>query len=59
MFDGAQHIEKNHFPGTWNRTTVSAMVISRAPSRLLILKFIATAIALATIAPVVVLASQA
>jgi hypothetical protein len=58
MFDAAQPIEKNHFPATWNRSTVDVMVASRAPSRLFVLKLIAAAIALATIAPMVVLASQ-
>ncbi len=58
MFDAAQPIEKNHFPETWNQPTVDVMVASRAPSRLFVLKLIAAAIALATIAPVVVLASQ-
>jgi hypothetical protein len=58
MFDGAQPLEKNHFPAMWNQSTVSRMVEYRAPSRLFVLKLIAAAIALATIAPVVVLASQ-
>jgi hypothetical protein len=58
MFDTAQPFEKNHFPTNWNQSTVSAMVVSRAPSRLFVLKLIAAAIALATIAPMVVLASQ-
>jgi hypothetical protein len=58
MFDATQRIEKNHFPAKWNQSTVSAMVVPRAPSRLFVLKLIAAAIALATIAPMVVLASQ-
>jgi hypothetical protein len=58
MFDAAHLIEKNHFPATWNQSSVDVMVASRAPSRLFVLKVIAAAIALATIAPVVVLASQ-
>ena len=56
MFDGAQLLEKNHFPAMWNRSTVRRMVIVRPPSKLFVLKLIATAIALATLAPVVVLA---
>jgi hypothetical protein len=58
MFDGAQRVEKNHFPAKWNQCTVLRMVEYRTPSRLFVLKLIAAAIALATIAPVVVLASQ-
>jgi hypothetical protein len=57
MFDGAQPIEKNHFLPAWNQSTVSRMVVVRPPSKLFVLKLIATAIALATLAPVVVLAA--
>jgi hypothetical protein len=58
MFDGAQTLEKNHLLPLWNRSTVRRMVIIRPPSKLLVLKLIAAAIALATLAPMVVLAGQ-
>jgi hypothetical protein len=58
MFDTAQLIEKNHLPAKWNQSTISPVVVSRAPSRLFVLTLIAAAIALATVAPVIVLASQ-
>lgn len=58
MFDFARQEERNERPAAWKNPIVSILVQGRAPSRVLTLIFIATAIALAIIAPVVVLASQ-
>ncbi len=56
MPDGAQVFEKNHFPGRWNQSTVIAMEPVRTKSAQLVLTLMAAALALATLAPVVVLA---
>ena len=56
MFDGAPGIEKNRFQRQWNQSTVVAMEPVRAKSANLILTLMAAALALAILAPVVVLA---
>lgn len=58
MFDVARPDQGNEIPAVWKEPIVSVLVERRAPSRVLALILIAAAIALAIIAPVVVLASQ-
>ncbi len=56
MPDGAQVSEKNHFHGRWNQSTVVAMEPVRTKSARIVLTVMAAALALAILAPVVVLA---
>jgi hypothetical protein len=56
MPDGAQVFEKNHFLAQWNQSTVTVMEPVRTTSARLVLTLMAAALALATLAPVVVLA---
>lgn len=58
MFDVARPGEGNELPAAWKYPIVSVLAERRTPSRVLALILIAAAIALAIIAPVVVLASQ-
>jgi hypothetical protein len=56
MFRFAQVVEKNRFPEQWNRHMTPAMTdIDRERSRFLLV-VIAAALALATLAPIAVLA---
>jgi hypothetical protein len=56
MFRVGQVVEKNHFPGEWNRhMSLSMTEIDRQRSRFLLV-MIASALALATLAPIAVLA---
>lgn len=56
MFRGDEGIEKNHFPGQWNRATVQHMKPVHKPNGRTFLILIAVLIAAATLAPVAVLA---
>ncbi len=56
MLDGAQVFEKNHFHGRWNQSTVISMEPVRTKSARIFLTVMAAALALAILAPVVVLA---
>jgi hypothetical protein len=57
MLNGVQVIEKNRFLPTWNRATVRGMDERARQNQRKSLVLLALAIALATLAPVVVLAA--
>ena len=56
MANGAHVFEKNHFLGHWNQSMVTSMAPVGKKSPKLMLTLLAAALALATLAPVVVLA---
>lgn len=58
MFDVARSEERNDRLTAWKKPIISVLAVRRLPSRVLALVLIAAAIALAIVAPVVVLASQ-
>ncbi len=57
LFESVQVFEKNHFPGVQNRSTVPAMIECRITKPQAWLLLMAAVLALATLAPVAVLAA--
>jgi hypothetical protein len=56
MSDGVEVFEKNHLSAMENHETLALMNTSAAPKNMLLLKLLAAALALAILAPAVVLA---